>query len=100
MLVHPIRHGMVYRMHREVGLNIESIAVERKHKMKLTAWDAHQAGKLSLPPGYYVELGADLIELHGPDGSLVAVFSARGATPAQVARVAEEEYRKNGESNV
>jgi hypothetical protein len=87
-------------MQREAGLTqIEGITVERKQKMKLTAWDAHQAGKLNLPPGYYVELDADLIELHRPDGSLVAVFSARGATPAQVARVAEEEYRKDGESS-
>ena len=67
--------------------------------MKLTSWDAHQAGKLSLPPGYHVELDADLMELRRPDGSPVAVFSARGASPAEVARTAEEEYRADGKSS-
>jgi hypothetical protein len=72
--------------------------VERKQK-KLTAWDAHRVGKLNLPPGYYVELDADLMELHRPDGSLVAVFSARDATPAEVARTAEEDYGTNTKSS-
>jgi hypothetical protein len=58
--------------------------VERKKK--LTAWDAHQAGKLRLPPGYRVELEADLIKLYRPDGSLVAAFSARGAAPSEVVK--------------
>ena len=77
--------------------NVKGAAVERKKK-KLTAWDAHRAGKLSLPPGYHVEMDADLMELRRSDGSLVAVFSARGATPAEVTRTAVEEYRKNGKS--
>jgi hypothetical protein len=72
--------------------------VERKQK-KLTAWDAHRAGKHNLPPGYYVELDADLMELHRPDGSLVAVFSARGATQAEVARTDEEDYGMHGKSS-
>ncbi len=67
--------------------------------MKLTAWEAHQVGKLNLPPGYHVELDADLMELRRSDGSLVAAFSARGATPAEVVRTAEEDYRKNGNSS-
>jgi hypothetical protein len=67
--------------------------------MKLTAWEAHRAGKLNLPPGYHVELDADLMELHRSDGSLVAVFSARGATPAEVVRTAEEDWRKSGNSS-
>jgi len=74
--------------------------VEREKKMKLTAWEAHQIGKLNLPPSYHVELDADLMELRRSDGSLVAAFSVRGTTPAEVARTAEEEYRKNGKSNV
>jgi hypothetical protein len=61
--------------------------------MKWSAWEAHMAGKLNLPPGYWVELDADLLELRRPDGSLVAAFSARGATPAEVTRTAEEEFR-------
>jgi len=73
--------------------------MDRKKKLKLTAWDTLQAGKLTLPPGYHVELDADLMKLHRPDGSLVAVFSARGATPAEVARTTEEDYRANGKSS-
>ena len=67
--------------------------------MKLTAWESHQVGKLNLPPGYHVELDADLIELRRSDGALAAAFSARGTTLAEVARTAEEEYRKNGKSS-
>ena len=67
--------------------------------MKLTAWEAHLADKLKLPPGYHVELDADLMELHRPDGSLVAVFSARGATPAEVVRTAEDDWQKNDKSS-
>ena len=66
--------------------------------MKLTAWEAHQVGKLNLPPGYHVELDADLMELRRSDGSLVAAFSARGAAPAEVTRTAEEEYRAGSTS--
>jgi hypothetical protein len=32
--------------------------------MKLTAWAAHQAGKLRLPPGYRLELDADMMQLY------------------------------------
>jgi hypothetical protein len=71
----------------------------RGKKMKWSAWDALRAGKLNLPPGYYVELDADSMALHRPDGSVVAVFSARGVAPAEVVRTAEEDYRKNGESS-
>jgi hypothetical protein len=71
--------------------------VERKKT--LTAWDAHWAGKLRLPPGYRVELEADLIKLHRPDGSLAAAFSVRGAAPSEVVRSAEEDYRKIGKSS-
>jgi hypothetical protein len=67
--------------------------VERKKKV--TTWNAHRAGKLRLPPGYCVELDADLIKLHRFDGALVAAFSARGAAPSEVVRAAEEDYRKN-----
>jgi hypothetical protein len=66
---------------------------------KLTAGEAYLAGKLALPPGYGVEMDADLMELRRPDGSLVAVFSTGGAAPAAVLRVAEEDYRRYGRSS-
>jgi hypothetical protein len=54
---------------------------------------------LQLPPGYHVEVDADLMELHRPDGSLVAAFSVRGTTPSEVAKTAEEDYRANDMSS-
>jgi len=71
---------------------------ERGMNTKLTAWAAHGSGKLSLPPGYDLERDADLLELRWADGSLVAAFSVRGASPAAVVREAEEDHRKNGRS--
>ena len=70
--------------------------VREEEGMKLTAWEVHQASMLSLPPGYHIELDADLVELHRPDSSVVAVFSARGVAPSGVARTAEEDYRTQG----
>ena len=64
--------------------------------MKLTAYAAHLLGKLHLPPGYRLDSDADLLELRRPNGSLVAAFSARGASPAAVVREAEEDHRKHG----
>jgi hypothetical protein len=66
---------------------------------KFTALEAHRAGKLYLPPGYALEYGADVLLLRRDDGSVVAAFSTRGATPSEVARTAEEDYRKNGKSS-
>ena len=34
--------------------------MERK---KVPAWDSHRSGKVQLPPGYHLELDADLMEL-------------------------------------
>jgi hypothetical protein len=42
--------------------HVGGIAVERKKKV--SAWDLHRSGKLRLPPGYHLELVADLMELH------------------------------------
>ncbi len=66
---------------------------------KLTALEAHHAGKLYLPPGYEVEHGADVLLLRRDDGSVVAAFSARGATPSEVARTAEADYITHGKSS-
>jgi hypothetical protein len=45
-----------------------------------------------LPAGYHLELGADVLELRRPDGSLAAAFSARGFTEEAVGRAAWEDY--------
>jgi hypothetical protein len=52
---------------------------------KPTALEAYRAGKLYLPPGYELEYGADVLLLRRDDGSVVAAFSARAATPSEVA---------------
>ncbi len=48
--------------------------------------------KLKLPPGYHVELGADLLTLRRHDGSTVATFSARGVAIELVERAAWEDH--------
>jgi len=48
--------------------------------------------KLKLPPGYYVELSADLLTLRRQDSSTVATFSARGVAMKFVERAAWEDY--------
>jgi hypothetical protein len=72
--------------------------VEEKRSMKTTAWVALREGKLLLPPGYRLERDADLLELRRTDGSLVAAFSARGTSPAEVVWEAEEDHWENGRS--
>ncbi len=47
---------------------------------------------MRLPPGYNVELGADLLTLRRHDGSTVATFSARGVAMELVERAAWEDY--------
>ncbi len=63
---------------------------------RLTAKDAYLEGKLSLPPGYGLEHGADVLLLRRADGSVAATFSAEGAAPAEVARTAEGDHDRNG----
>jgi hypothetical protein len=60
----------------------------------------HQADRLHLPPGYELNYGADVLLLLRDDGSVVAAFSARGTTPSEVARTAEEDYGASGDSSV
>jgi hypothetical protein len=66
---------------------------------KFTALEVSRAGKLHLAPGYALEYGADVLLLRRDHGSVVATFSARGATPAEVARTAEEDYMTRGKSS-
>jgi hypothetical protein len=66
---------------------------------KLTALEAHREGRLSLPPGYVLEHGADVLLLRRRDGSVAATFSARGVNPVEVTRTAQEDQRANGRSS-
>jgi hypothetical protein len=66
-------------------------------RLRLTALAAYHAGKLCLPPGYYITLDAECFTLHRDDGSKVAPFAV-GAAPSAVVREAEEDYRTTGEA--
>ena len=65
---------------------------------RLAALAAYQAGKMSLPSGYELEYGADVLLLRRADGTTVAAFSASGVSPSEVARKAEVDYRTNNKS--
>jgi hypothetical protein len=65
---------------------------------KKTALAAYLAGKLNLPPGYHLEVEADLLTLQRDDGSTVAAFLPN-ASPAVVAQTAEEDYMEAGNSS-
>jgi hypothetical protein len=64
----------------------------------LTVLEAYREGKLSLPPGYALEHGADALLLRREEGSVVAVFSVRGATPSDVARIAWHDHQEKTKS--
>ena len=90
-----LRTGLSSSISRSGGWGRES----KTQAEKLTALEAYRAGKLHLPPGYTLLYGADVLLLRRDDGSVVAAFSATGATPSEVARTAEEDYRANGMSS-
>lgn len=69
---------------------------DRTARVKMTSLIAHLGGRYNLPPGYYLDLGAEILILRREDGSVVAAFSARGASPKEVARTAEKDYRATG----
>lgn len=60
---------------------------------KLTALEAHREGKLDLPPGYRLEYGAAVLLLRRENGSVAATFIAKTEAPAEVARIADQDYR-------
>ncbi len=66
---------------------------------KFTALEAYRQGKLYLAPGYKLEFGADVLLLRRDDGSVVATFSARGATPAEVVRTAGADCMTHGKNS-
>ena len=61
----------------------------------VSALDAYREGDLPLPPGYTVEHGADVLLVRRADGSVVAAFSARGATPKEVKRTAWDDFKRS-----
>lgn len=52
----------------------------------------------NLPPGYRLQRDPDLLLLRRPDGSVVAAFSARGATEEAVERAAREDATSDAPS--
>jgi hypothetical protein len=66
---------------------------------KLSALAAYRAGKLRLPPGYHIGCDAEeVLTLHRQDDSTVAAFTAQ-TPPSVVARTAEEDYKRHGQSS-
>jgi hypothetical protein len=61
----------------------------------VSSLDACREGELPLPHGYTIEHGADVLLLRREGGSVVAAFSARGATPKEVKRTAWDDHRQS-----
>jgi len=61
----------------------------------VSALEAYREGKLSLPPGYSLEYGADVLLLRREGDSVVAAFSAKGTTPSEVERTAWDDHRQS-----
>ena len=61
----------------------------------VAALDAYRDGKLSLPSGYTIEYGADVLLLRREGGSVVAAFNAGRATSSEVEKNAWEDYKQS-----
>jgi hypothetical protein len=61
----------------------------------VSALDAYREGELPLPPGYTIEHGADVLLVRREGGTVVAAFSARGATAKEVKRSAWNDHRQS-----
>ena len=59
---------------------------------KMTALDAYSGGMMTLPPGYRLEHGPDVMLLCRHDGSAAAAFSSGSTPPSEVARTVEQDY--------
>jgi len=66
---------------------------------KMSALEAHRAGKLALPPGYDLEHGMDVLLLRRGDGSVAAAFSVGKTKPSEVATAAWNDHRRVGKSS-
>ncbi len=63
---------------------------------KMSALAAYRTGRMALPYGYAIEHGANVLLLRRGNGSIVAAFSAANTAPAEVARLAEQDFRATG----
>ena len=61
----------------------------------VAALDAYREGELPLPPGYTIEHGADVLLVRREGGTVVAAFSARGATAKEVKRTAWDDHKRS-----
>jgi hypothetical protein len=52
-----------------------------------------KAMELQLPPGYYLDLDPDILMLRRKDDSMLAAFSAQGATRATIEMEAWVDYQ-------
>jgi hypothetical protein len=50
-------------------------------------------GKMTLPNGYAIEHGANMLLLRRADGAVVAAFGAANTPPSKVAQMAEQDFR-------
>jgi hypothetical protein len=66
---------------------------------KMSAFEAHRAGKLALPPGYDLEHGMDVLVLRRADGSMAAAFSTGRTIPSEVVTAAWKDHRRIGKSS-
>ena len=60
---------------------------------KMTALDAYKTGKMTLPDGYAIEHGSNVLVLRRTDGSVVAAFSTANTPPSRVVRLAEQDLQ-------
>jgi hypothetical protein len=72
---------------------VEHVGEKVQITTRMTALTAYLAGKITLPPGYGLEHGANVLLLRRKDGSVVATFYARDVAPAKIERTAEDDYR-------
>ena len=61
----------------------------------VSALNSYREGELPLPPGYTIEHGADVLLLRREGSSVVAAFSAKGATAREVTRTAWDDHRRS-----
>jgi hypothetical protein len=61
----------------------------------VAALDAYRNGRLSLPPGYTMEYGADVLLLRREDDSVVAAFNAGRTTSSEVEKKAWEDHKRS-----
>jgi len=57
----------------------------------MTALDAYQTGKMTLPVGYAIEHGINVLVLRRTDGSVVAALNSASTPPSQVVWLAEQD---------